>query len=56
MGEGLRAGDLVRNLGKTLGGGGGGQPGLATAGGRFPEKIDEMFDQAREQIKQALAG
>lgn len=54
--RGLRAGDLVRELGKTLGGGGGGQPGLATAGGRFPEKIDEMFAEAREQIKQALAG
>ncbi|MEX0593444.1 MAG: alanine--tRNA ligase [Balneolaceae bacterium] len=54
--RGLRAGDLVRDLGKTLGGGGGGQPGLATAGGRFPEKIDEMFVQAKEQIERVLAG
>jgi alanyl-tRNA synthetase len=27
-----------------LGGGGGGQPNLATAGGRKPEKLNEVFD------------
>jgi len=44
-GRGLKAGSLVGELGQMLGGGGGGQPSLATAGGRNPEKLKEMFDQ-----------
>jgi alanyl-tRNA synthetase len=42
--KGLKAGALVGELGKMLGGGGGGQPNLATAGGRKPEKLNEVFD------------
>ncbi|MDZ7715693.1 MAG: DHHA1 domain-containing protein [Balneolaceae bacterium] len=38
--KGLKAGSLVGELGKMLGGGGGGQPELATAGGRKPEKLE----------------
>jgi alanyl-tRNA synthetase len=38
-----KAGELVSKIGKIVGGGGGGQPNLATAGGRFPEKIDDAF-------------
>lgn len=49
--KGLKAGALVSELGKIVGGGGGGQPGLATAGGRFPEKIDEAFKAAESWIK-----
>ncbi len=41
----LKAGALVGELGQMLGGGGGGQPNLATAGGRKPEKLNEIFDQ-----------
>ena len=41
--KGLKAGALVSELGRIVGGGGGGQPGLATAGGRFPEKVDDVF-------------
>jgi alanyl-tRNA synthetase len=41
----LQAGSLVGTLGKILGGGGGGQPNLATAGGGQPEKLKEVFDQ-----------
>ncbi|MEL7834038.1 alanine--tRNA ligase [Fodinibius sp. Rm-B-1B1-1] len=43
-GKDLKAGALVGELGQMLGGGGGGQPNLATAGGRKPEKLKEMFD------------
>ncbi|MGM0545521.1 MAG: alanine--tRNA ligase [Bacteroidota bacterium] len=43
-GKELKAGSLVGELGQMLGGGGGGQPNLATAGGRKPEKLKEMFD------------
>src|SRR5699024_10544476 len=40
--EGITAGNLVGKLGRMLGGGGGGQPDIATAGGRNPEKLNEM--------------
>ena len=53
--QGVQAGKLVSALGKIVGGGGGGQPDLATAGGRFPEKIDESFSTASEWIKEQLS-
>jgi len=40
----LKAGQLVGNVARLVGGGGGGQPGLATAGGRYPEKLPEALD------------
>ncbi len=53
--QGAQAGKLVSALGKIVGGGGGGQPDLATAGGRFPEKIDEAFTSANEWVKEQLS-
>ena len=52
--KGFKAGSLVSALGKIVGGGGGGQPNLATAGGRFPEKIDEAMEAASEWILNEL--
>lgn len=49
--KGMKAGELVSVLGRTVGGGGGGQPNLATAGGRFPEKTSEAFVAAKEWIE-----
>ncbi len=49
--KGMKAGELVSVLGRTVGGGGGGQPNLATAGGRFPEKTSEAFKAAKEWIE-----
>jgi alanyl-tRNA synthetase len=51
--EGLKAGELVSELGRIVGGGGGGQPNLATAGGRKPEKIDDVFHAAEEWLKKS---
>ncbi|MEX0681281.1 MAG: alanine--tRNA ligase [Balneolales bacterium] len=45
--SGIEAGTLVGALAKIVGGGGGGQNNLATAGGRQPEKLPEVFDQAK---------
>mgnify|MGYP000238810936 FL=1 len=50
----LKAGALVGQLGQMLGGGGGGQPNLATAGGRKPEKLKELFDQLPSIINEHL--
>jgi alanyl-tRNA synthetase len=52
--KGIKAGTLVGELGKMLGGGGGGQPNLATAGGRNTEKMKEMFDQLNKIISKHL--
>lgn len=49
--KGMKAGELVSVLGRVVGGGGGGQPNLATAGGRFPEKTSEAFEAAKEWIE-----
>lgn len=38
--RGVKAGDLVREMGKQTGGGGGGRPNLAQAGGRDASKVD----------------
>lgn len=49
--KGMKAGDLVSVLGRMVGGGGGGQPNLATAGGRFTEKTSEAFEAAKEWVE-----
>ena len=53
--RGLKAGDWVRETAAIAGGGGGGRPNLAQAGGKHPEKVTEALDKAREVAKAALA-
>lgn len=52
----LHAGNLVKELGKMLGGGGGGRPHMATAGGKYPEKIPEVFEKFHQLINKAVSG
>ncbi|MDA8650622.1 alanine--tRNA ligase [Flavobacteriaceae bacterium] len=46
----LNAGTIVRELGRFIQGGGGGQPFFATAGGKRPEGLDQALEAAREYI------
>ena len=53
VGKGLHAGQIVRQLGRIMGGGGGGGPHLAQAGGRDSSKLDDAFAAARGVIEEA---
>jgi alanyl-tRNA synthetase len=50
----LSAVDWVRAAATPVGGGGGGRPTMARAGGRDPEKLPEALDSARDWIKATL--
>lgn len=49
---GLNAGKLVREAAKYIQGGGGGQAFMASAGGKYPNGMDEAIDYLLERIKE----
>lgn len=49
--KGYHAGNLVKEVAVRCGGGGGGRPDMAQAGGKDPEKLEEGIDSAVELIK-----
>jgi alanyl-tRNA synthetase len=52
--KGLQAGKFIGAIAKICGGGGGGRPNLAQAGGRDASKLPEALEQARSELKSAL--
>jgi alanyl-tRNA synthetase len=50
----IHAGKLVKQLAPMVGGGGGGRPDFAQAGGRQPEKLDDLLAASREAIGKLL--
>jgi alanyl-tRNA synthetase len=51
---GMHAGNWVREVAKVVGGGGGGKPSMAQAGGKLPEKLPEALDTARQFARSVL--
>ena len=51
----IKAGQLVKELAPIVGGGGGGRPDFAEAGGKHPEKIDEMLAASSGIVEKALS-
>ena len=49
--KGLHAGNLAREAARVMGGGGGGQPEMAQAGGRQAEKLDDALRQVAELVR-----
>ncbi|MCC5911492.1 MAG: alanine--tRNA ligase [Clostridiaceae bacterium] len=54
--KGVHAGNIVKEAAKIAGGGGGGRPDMAQAGGKNPEKIQEALEKAYEILKNQLNG
>ncbi len=52
----VHAGNLIKAIAPTVGGGGGGRPNMAQAGGKDASQLDAALDQARDLITAALAG
>ncbi|MGL6016012.1 MAG: alanine--tRNA ligase, partial [Selenomonadaceae bacterium] len=52
--KGIHAGKIIKEAAKAVGGGGGGRPDMAQAGGRQPENIPAAFDKAQSVIKEQL--
>ncbi len=52
--KGLKAGDIVKVGAKIAGGGGGGRPDMAQAGGKNPEKIEEALAAVKSYVEETL--
>jgi len=55
VGRGLDASELVRELGRHIGGGGGGKPTLAEAGGKNPDGVRDALAAGKKAVAAALA-
>lgn len=53
--KGLQAGKFIGAIAKICGGGGGGRPNLAQAGGKDASKLPEALEAAERQLKTALS-
>lgn len=54
--KGIHAGNLVKEAAKATGGGGGGRPDMAQAGGKNPEKIKDALEAVEKLLKSQLNG
>ena len=53
--RGAHAGNLIREIASLVGGGGGGRPNMAQAGGKNPAGIPDALDRAKEVARQQIS-
>ena len=53
-GKRVHAGQVIREIAAIVGGGGGGRPDFAQAGGKDPARLDEALERGRELLRKAL--
>jgi len=53
--RGLHAGNIARDTAKVMGGGGGGRPEMAQAGGKQPEKVNEALQGVPALVRRGLS-
>jgi alanyl-tRNA synthetase len=51
---GAHAGNIIKEVASVVGGGGGGRPNMAQAGGKLPEKINDALAKAKAVIQSQL--
>ena len=51
MAKGAHAGNLIKGIAALVGGGGGGRPNMAQAGGKNPEGMEDALSKAREVLE-----
>ena len=54
MSKGAHAGNIIKSIASIVGGGGGGRPNMAQAGGKLPEKIDEALVMAEKVLAEQI--
>lgn len=54
IGKGAHAGNLIKAIAPIVGGGGGGRPNMAQAGGKNPSGIDEALEKALEVLESQI--
>ena len=54
MKQGAHAGNLIKAVAKLVGGGGGGRPNMAQAGGKNPEGIASALEAGRHELEAQL--
>ena len=52
----VKAGQIVKEIAPIVGGTGGGRPDFAEAGGKMPDRIDDMLNASEQVLRRLLAG
>lgn len=52
--RGLHAGNIIKEVARVAGGGGGGRPDMAQAGGKAPERLEDALARGLELIREGL--
>lgn len=53
--KGIHAGKIVKEISKLIGGGGGGRPDMAQAGGKNPDGLPKMFEAAEKIVSKTIS-